>query len=225
MKRMLVIICSIFFIYVGHAQRKADIGVFAGTAYYLGDINPSRQFYSPSFAVGGLYRYNLNPRYSIRGSMYYAGLKADDLDFDNLFQQQRGSDFNANVLDATLQFEFNFLPYSTVGKQWDYTPYLSGGVGFAFINSSSAFTYEFEFPFGIGCKINLAKRLSAGIEWGFRKTFYDYIDGLENISDPESRGLFHNYDWYSIAGVFINYKIFDYREDCPAYWDVQHKRR
>lgn len=221
MKRAVVIVCFLFICIVGHAQRKADIGIFAGTSYYLGDINPARQFYSPSLALGGLFRFNLNPRYSVRGSFYHGGLKGDDRDFDNLFQSRRAANFSASVLDATLQFEFNFMPYSTTGKKLDYSTYVSGGIGVAFISTSTAFTYKFVVPFGVGCKVNLAKRLSAGVEWGLRKTFYDNIDGLENWSDPETQGIFHNYDWYSVAGIFITYKIFDFRDDCPAYWDYE----
>jgi len=230
MKQVAIIVCSMFICVAGQAQRKADIGVFAGTTYYLGDINPAKQFYSPSLALGGLFRYNLNPRYSIRGSFYYGGLKGDDLDFDNLFQSRRAANFSASVLDAALQFEFNFLPYSTIGKRFEYSTYVAGGIGVGFISTSTAFTYELTIPFGVGFKVNLAKRLSTGLEWGFRKTFYDNIDGLENWSDPELKGLFHNYDWYSVAGLFVTYKIFEYREDCPTYWDLeplkaQKKRR
>jgi len=221
MKRVVVIVCFLFIFITGHAQRRADIGIFAGTSYYLGDINPARQFYSPSLAIGGLYRHNMNPRYAIRGSFYYGGLQADDRDFDNLFQSRRAASFSASVLDAALQFEFNFLPYSTTGKRFEYSIYVTGGIGVSFINSSSAFTYKFALPFGVGAKVNLTKRLSAGVEWGFRKTFYDDLDGLENWSDPEIKGIFHNYDWYSIAGIFITYKIFDYQDDCPTYWDVE----
>ncbi|UCG27323.1 MAG: hypothetical protein JSV24_10145 [Bacteroidales bacterium] len=225
MKKAIFFVCSMLMFTVGHAQRNVDIGVFAGTNYYLGDINPSKQFYSPSFSVGGLCRYNLNPRYSIRGSVFYGGLSGDDRDFDNLFQSRRDASFDANVLDATLQFEFNFLPYSTWGKRREFSTYVAGGIGFAFFNSSGGYTYELVLPFGVGFKINLAKRLSAGVEWGFRKTFYDELDGLENWSDPEYKGLFHNYDWYSVAGIFVTYKIFDARDDCPAYWDYQPKKR
>jgi hypothetical protein len=33
----------------------------------------------------------------------------------------------------------------------------------------------------------------------------------------ENNLFFHNKDWYSIVGVFITYKIFDWGLDCPAY--------
>ncbi|MCK4464517.1 MAG: outer membrane beta-barrel protein [Bacteroidales bacterium] len=225
MKRVVVFVCVLMIFTLSNAQRKFDLGVFTGGSYYLGDINQSRQLYAPSIAIGGFYRYNINPRYSIRGNMYYGGLKGDDRDFNNTFQNWRSADFKARILDVAMQFEFNFLPYDTRGKKWDYSPYVAGGVGFSFISSTSSLTYKIVLPFGVGLKVNVAKRLSAGMEWGFRKTFYDGLDGLENWNDPGYPSLFHNYDWYSFTGIFVTYKIFHYRDDCPAYWDASLRKK
>ena len=68
------------------AQRKSDIGFFAGTAYYMGDINTNQQFYNPSIAIGPIYRYNFNPRTSLRFSGIYHRLKASDLDFTDPYK-------------------------------------------------------------------------------------------------------------------------------------------
>ncbi|MBA7532944.1 hypothetical protein ES705_25179 [subsurface metagenome] len=223
MKRVVVIVCALMIFALSNAQRKVDLGVFSGGSYYLGDINQSRQLYAPSIAVGGFYRYNVNPRYSIRGNVYYGGLKGDDRDFNNAFTDSIR--FKISILDVALQFEFNFLPYNTRGKKWDYSPYVAGGVGFSYINSAtSASKYKLIIPFGVGLKVNVDKRLSMGMEWSFRKTFNDDIDGLRNLNDPGYRSILHNYDWYSFTGIFVTYKIFNYRDDCPAYWDYSSKK-
>jgi hypothetical protein len=70
-------------------------------------------------------------------------------------------------------------------------------------------------PFGIGIKINVTKKITAGAEWSFRKSFNDRIDGLENPSGVYS--VIHNNDWYSFAGIFITYKFFNFAAECPAY--------
>jgi len=220
MKKIIIIAVFSGIIIGAKAQRKVDLGIFGGGSYYLGDINQSKQFYSLSYAFGGLYRYNINPRYTIRGSIYYGNLQADDQDFDNRFQRSRDNSFSGTVLDATLQFEFNFMPYSTFGRAGEYTVYTTGGIGMAFINTSkSSPTSKLVIPFGVGAKVNLGKKMGIGIEWGFRKMFYDEMDGYENPIDPEYRSFIHNYDWYSIAGISLTYKIYNKLEDCPAYWD------
>ena len=218
MKKIIIIAVFSGIIFGTKAQRKVDLGIFGGGSYYLGDINQSKQFYSLSYAFGGLYRYNINSRYTIRGSVYYGNLQADDQDFNNRFQQSRDYSFSGTVLDATLQFEFNFMPYSTFGRAGEYTVYTTGGIGVAFINISGPASL-LVIPFGVGAKVNLGKKMGVGIEWGFRKMFYDNLDVYENPIDPEYRSFIHNFDWYSIVGVSLTYKIYGGSEDCPAYWD------
>jgi len=205
-------------------QQSSDFGVLAGTYSYIGDINPSRLLYSPSFARGIFYRHNLHPRQALRASLIYGGLKANDLDFNNSFQIARAASFSGTVGEAELQFEFNFFPYSTLGKRWDYTPYIAAGAGIAFVNTNS-FTYVPVIPFSLGFKINIYKNLGLEAEYGFRKTFYDNFDGLNDLVAPSDVALIHNNDWYSFTGIAVSWKINGKSADCPVYNDVNSKRK
>jgi len=201
------------------AQRNTNFGVFAGTAYYMGDINPSRHVYRPSISLGALYRYNLNTRYALRLGAYFADLSGDDLDFPKALNPDRHlspARFNISLLDLSLQVEFNFLPYTPNLGKWAYTPYISTGIAGALVMSSDVDVQNLlGLPLGIGVKVNLTSRLNAGAEWSFRKTFSDHIDGLENPSGVSS--LLHNNDWYSFLGVFITFKFLTFASECPAY--------
>jgi hypothetical protein len=205
-------------------QRKSDYGIFAGVSSYLGDINPDRLLYSPSPAGGIFYRYNLNPRQALRTSIFLGGLKANDLDFNNDFQRARAASFSGTVGEWALQFEFNFLPFTTDGKSWDFTPYFAAGAGIAFINTS-AFTYVPVIPFSLGFKVNIYKNVGLEAEYGFRKTFYDNFDGLKDLVAPSDYAWIHNNDWYSFAGVALTWKIYNKLAGCPAYKDVDSKRK
>ncbi len=201
------------------AQRNANIGIFVGTSYYMGDINPSMHFYRPSLAYGLLYRYNINTRLALRANGYVADLSGNDLDFPGRLNPDRAlspARFQTSLLDLALQVEFNFLPYTpTIGK-WQYTPYIAGGIaGGLIMGSTTDATNSASFPFGIGIKLNVTSRLSTGAEWSFRKSFSDRIDGVSNPSGTTS--LIHNNDWYSFLGVFITFKFFNFATDCPAY--------
>jgi hypothetical protein len=46
-----------------------DVGVFVGGSYYLGELNPGRQFLFTRPAYGGLVRFNINERFAIRGQL------------------------------------------------------------------------------------------------------------------------------------------------------------
>lgn len=198
-------------------QRKADIGLFAGTSYYMGDINPSKHFYSPSVAVGPIIRYNIHSRSSVRFSGIYHRLKADPADFD-IYYVVPVEAFNASFMDLALNYEFNFFPYKTADRKKNQSLYTGFGIGVQ-LKLSPDIATNYTIPFAIGYKFNAGKKLSAGIEFSSRKTFYDgKIDGVLNIGSSEDKfHLVGNNDWYTFAGIFITYKLFNYREDCPTY--------
>jgi hypothetical protein len=205
-------------------QRNSDFGLLGGVSSYIGDINPGKLMYSPLPAGGLFYRYNLHPRQSIRTSILVGGLRANDLDFGNSFQQARAASFSGVIGEWSAQFEFNFLPYTTRGKRWNYTPYIAGGVGVAFINTT-VFTYTPVIPFSLGFKINFYKNFGLEAEYGFRKTFYDNFDGLKDLTAPSDYSWLHNNDWYSFAGLAFTWKFFNRLIGCPAYEDVDKRRK
>jgi hypothetical protein len=205
-------------------QRNSDYGVFVGVSSYLGDINTNRLLYSPLPAAGILYRYNFHPRYSIRGNLLFGGLKADDHDFNNSFHQTRGASFSGTVGELSAMFEFNFLPYTTTGKLWDFTPYFAAGAGVAIINTVST-SYQPVIPFSFGFKANIYKNLGLEAEYGFRKTFYDNFDGLKDMVAPSDYAWLHNNDWYTFTGIAVTWKIYNKLAGCPAYNDVEKKRK
>jgi len=205
-------------------QRGSDYGLFLGTSSYLGDINPSRLLYSPLPAGGIFYRYNFHPRQAIRTNIFIGGLRADDLDFNNSFQTARASSFSGIVGEWALQFEFNFFPYSTQGKRWNYTPYIAAGAGVSFINTTS-FNYVPVIPFSLGFKLNIHKNIGLEAEYGFRKTFYDNFDGLNDLVAPSDYSWIHNNDWYSFIGIAVTWKIYGKLAGCPAYGDVDSRRK
>lgn len=202
------------------AQIKMDLGGIAGVSFYMGDINPSRLFYSPQPSGGILYRCNFDSRYSLRGSFFYGTLSANDMDFNNIYQQSRNHSFSSPVLDFAVQAEFNFLPYSVGNEKAKRSTYLLAGVSYAMLPGSQS-PSQFALPLGFGYKINIVRNWAFGIEWSFRKTFSDDIDGLggkEFISNSYKQTAFaNNNDWYSFCGVFLTYMIFSQELKCAAY--------
>jgi Domain of unknown function (DUF6089) len=205
-------------------QRSSDYGVFGGVSSYFGDINPNRLLYSPLPAGGIFYRYNLNPRQALRTNLFICGLQGNDLDFSSSFQRARAASFSGTVGEWAVQFEFNFFPYSTQGKQWDFTPYFAAGGGVAFVNTV-AFTYVPVIPFSFGFKVNVYKNIGLEAEYGFRKTFYDNFDGVKDLVAPSDYSWLHHNDWYSFTGIAVTWKIYNKLAGCPAYGDAGSKRK
>jgi hypothetical protein len=195
------------------AQHKADFGVILGGSYYLGDLNPGKQFHNIKPSLGTLIRFNINKRYAVRLSGCYMSLAASAADSRELrLPYPYNPSFSTNLLDFTGQIEFNFLPYITGEDKLVGSTYIAGGIGYA-LGLSNGISF-LTIPFGIGAKFNITERLSTGIEWSYRKTFNDNID---NVTSPLGHSALHNNDWYSTFGLLITYKFVKFAADCAVY--------
>jgi len=204
------------FVVEGHLFRpNTEAGGFLGTSYYLGDINSRRQFYAPGISVGGLLKHNFTEHHILRAGAYLGKLKGNDLDFRNEYQQMRANSFDCTVLDCSVGYEFNFSPYVINRFEKKHSTFIFASVGYSLKLSSSTgiASNHVTIPFGVGYKYRLSKIVTIGCEWGMRKAFSDKIDG---IVKPGDSSLLHNNDWYSFAGIFMTFRVFEARAVCPG---------
>ncbi len=215
MKRPITIAILIILALPALPQRSADYGVSAGVITYLGEQNPLNAFFKPGPAMQLFYRYNFNPRQAVRANLLGG------------YMTPLGS--FAGELGAT--YEYNFFPYSTFrSRHIDYSPYIAGGAAFSMAGKSGPFL---SVPFSAGFKVNVANQVGVEIEYGFRKTFTDKLDGQFEITDsggePVDKTWTHNNDWYSFLGVSVTWKIYNRLAGCPAFAemgkDKNRKRR
>jgi len=192
-------------------QRKADIGFMVAVPWYQGDLSTlvPRPKVSPP-AIGPLYRYNFNKRNSLRAHAVFYSLGYEGEVFDG-----QTASFQASFVDLGLDFEFNWWDYKAAWKNTKYSPYVSAGLGYS-LNYSGGSVNHLYLPFSAGFKANLGNRMSGGVEAGFRKTFRDDIDRVVNVGTDGTGSPIGNNDWYFFTGVFVTYKIFEYRDPCPA---------
>ena len=211
------------------AQKTAEIGVFLGRSYYNGEINPKTHWGNGvgSFTYGAGFRYNLNKRYSLKAMLIRTTLSAEDKSAELLFNTFRNASFETKLTEFSGSIEFNFLPYKMGDKQHFFSPYLFVGI--------SAYKYDpnldiavtpleeitggtsFALPFGPGMKLSLGKKFALAVEWGFRKTSNDELDGLPNrIEDIFELGKPNDNDWYTVTGFLLTYKITD-EGPCPSH--------
>lgn len=232
MQRHISILLLFGFLFIQSAmgQKTAELGLMLGRSYYLGEVNPKTHWGNGvgSFSYGALLRYNLNERYSLKLGLNRAKLEGVDVNSDLLFNRARKTEFNTKLTEITANIEFNFLPYKLGDRDKPFSPYLFTGFSYYWynpettINGSDVVTSEVNtdegiaFAFGPGIKLNLGRKMSFNFEWGFRKTFTDYLDGLPNVSnDIFEQGKDYNNDWYAIMGFMLTYKITD-EGPCPA---------
>ncbi len=222
-----ILVFSIFLLtsFNGSAQEKYDIGVFAGTSYYMGDLNSSAHYAMPAIAAGPIVRYNFNERNSLRFHAFYHGLRGSNPAFNGYNSDGGIRQFDAKFVDLGLDFEFNWKPYKTANRKTKASPYVFAGLGYGLnLTNLTPVRPNVTIPFGFGYKINLGKWLSAGIEASARKTFLDdAIDidpdhgAITNPEPPDLLAPFGNDDWYFFTGLFVTYKFFKFWESCPTY--------
>jgi len=255
--------------------KTAEIGIFLGGSYYTGDLNPSghfNRFTRP--AAGLLYRVNFNPRISAKAIGSYGVIEGDDAYSRSDAHRNRNLSFRSRLMEFAVEGEFNFLPYATGSKKLAVTtPYIFAGVavyhfdpmalylgrwyslqpmgtegqGSAFSDQKTYSLTQFSIPFGVGVKVNTARRVGINLEWGLRRTFTDYLDDVSGkYVDPallaaekgqviaaiadrsftqeggsntgRQRGNSLTRDWYAFAGVIITFRMKDNQGAC----DIPH---
>ena len=135
-------------------------------------------------------------------------------------------------------FHFDPEGYDHVTNQWvRLQPLGTEGQGTPRYNNRTKYDLtEISIPFGLGIKHNLSEHWNLGFEFGWRKTFTDYLDDVSNTYIPNDylshfsgalaarmaignspanaaygdnmlRGNPQTNDWYMIGGVTITYII------------------
>jgi opacity protein-like surface antigen len=183
-----------------NAQKGWELGVIGGTMHYFGDLNTNFDLTHPGYSATAVARYNFNNRLCARLSATMGTIKGDDAWSKNVFEQRRNLNFRSQINDASLQLEFNFLPYNHGSAQENFTPYLLAGMSVFGYNPTTTYagkSYELRslgtegqfkneeystsgqaLLYGGGVKIDLNDKWSLNIEVASRKVFTDFIDDV-----------------------------------------------
>ncbi|MES2763973.1 MAG: DUF6089 family protein [Bacteroidota bacterium] len=178
--------------------RQHEVGIMIGGSYYIGDLNPRRQFFLTQPAAGIFYRFTPNYRYAFRVGVNWGSIMGDDSQSNDADQVQRNLNFKSQIIEYNVLAEFNFLEYRISNDKYKFTTFLFLGLDvFSFkpraqygkhwidlqpLNTEGQTKgyklVQVAIPFGIGAKMNVSKRVGIGLEWGPRKTFTDYLDDV-----------------------------------------------
>ena len=224
MKKFLFAILFIFIFLFSSSAQEGEIGIFGGTSFYMGEINKSKLFFMPSFAVGGTYRHIFNDRWAFRLDGTYTKLRGDDAKSKNTYQLIRNQNFSTKIGDISLLLELNFFSFDK--SEFDekyFTPYVYTGISFLIIPEPE-YPFEFGIPIGFGLKYALTRKITLGAEWTFRITHSDFIDKIYHDNFTSTNSIItkqHSYnpnkDIYSFVDINLYFQIFKAGKACPAY--------
>lgn len=180
-----------------------EVGGWAGTSFYFGDLNPEGGLVDPGLALGGMARLNLDKRLAFKFGANYARISGSDAGATESFPASRNLSFQSNIIEGLTQFEFNFLPYVHGSDDQFFSPYLFVGLSIFRFNPMAEYEGELvelqplgtegqnsnerysrvqpALVYGGGIKMDLTHSLSFNLEISTRALFTDYLDDVSTV--------------------------------------------
>lgn len=199
-----------------------EIGGGVGFSNATGDITKDFEVSEIGFGAQLFIRYNLSNVVSVRatgmGGLLHGSDATNPID---PFGELRDRGFRRIVLEASGVFEYNFLDYKERTSLINWSPYFFGGFGLSAYSSkprnSTYSRIQPVIPFGLGLKYRLNKQWNLEFEVGARKTFFDYVDNVSGVNNPNKLnpryGNELDNDWYYFTAISISYTF--YSVPCP----------
>ena len=214
MKKYIIILTIFIFSSATTLAQINELGVFLGGSNYIGDIGSTNYIYPNNYAVGGIYKWNMHPRYSLRATYTYAKISGDDAKSGNSFRKYRGLTFSNSIHEVAAGIEFHFFKYNLSKIGYTNTPYIIVEAAVSnYDTRDKGRTFNYTMPFGLGYKTRLANNVGIAFETSFRYTFKDDIDGYPYVDQNDNIiGNSNGNDWYVFTGITIVYAFG--REGC-----------
>ena len=199
---LLAIILSSFFASKSTAQ-VWEIGLQAGGAGYMGDLNPTNPLKISGLALGAFVKANFDPNWALSFNYNNGKIGADDAKSANAQFRQRNLSFSNKLHEFSFMVDFNFFDYFSGGGYSRFSPYLYTGIGGVIFNPKTKYNDEeyklalydtegvdykttaLSVPFGAGVKYNFKSNWTIMANIGYRNAYTDYLDDVSgNYIDP-----------------------------------------
>jgi hypothetical protein len=187
-------------------KQSGEIGISLGPSHYFGDLNTRSRINILNGSGGIFFKKNISNYIATRFSINYARLSySDKYNTHNQYQYRRNLNFETNIFEMGVQGDFNFYKFAPYERDYNFTPYVTLGLGiftydpYTFLDGEKYFlrTMNTEgqglpgrrkpygsmalfMPIGVGIKYNVAHRINLGFEVSHRFTSTDYIDDVSS---------------------------------------------
>lgn len=193
--------------------RDMELGVNGGGMNYIGDLNDQSMLGKPNLAVGAFFRLKFGDRWALAIGGSYGHLESDDcMAWRNLsfrthlaetYMRMEFNFFPYGIFDIGYSWTpyifggigvFAFKPQAlwtnpnTGETDWyELQPLGTEGQGLSAYPDRPYYSLmQVSMPFGLGVKLMPGKNVTLAMEYGFRKTWTDYIDDVSTTYvDPQ----------------------------------------
>lgn len=201
-KRILLSILFIFGISLTTKAQRAEVGIVAGGAGYIGDLNQYNLTKISGITAGAFAKVNFTPFIGLGLHYNYGKIKANDLNSSNQQFKDRALNFNTSLHEVSLIADVNFLDaFSPISKK-RFTPYVFAGIGGVYFKTKATYAsrtyvlsdlqtnadingtpikykpYAITIPYGAGIKYRLTNYLTLSSQIGYRTALTDYLDDV-----------------------------------------------
>jgi hypothetical protein len=214
----------ILFVFNDHAfAQRSEVGFGLGTFNYTGDLARKYDFLNSKLAATVFYRSNLSKVVSFRAAITGGKLGASDKRPIDAFADSRNASFNIFIMEGSTVMEYHFLNWRDDKRPLRFTPYLFAGLGLFSISGNDSKRGDYSnmqgmIPFGGGVKYIVNPKWYVSLEFGARKTFFDYLDNI-SVADPRNKsnrqyGNSFDNDHYYFLGLSVTRTF--YTIPCPT---------
>jgi hypothetical protein len=176
------------------SAQRIEVGLSLGAANYVGDLARTMVMSETKPAVGVFGRYALSSSFAFKGEITFTQLTGSDKNYG--FNAPRNLSFRSDITEYSGVIEFNFNKYGLRVLDKKFTSYVFLGVAMFEFKPETYFqnawydlrtlktegksyaSTSYAIPFGMGIKCHLARNFSFEANFGFRKTFTDYLDDV-----------------------------------------------
>ena len=205
MSKRLIVLLFLFTSAFAYGQRHHEMGIFAGTSSYYGDLQQNLFPAQGYRASGGLlYKYFIHPNIGFRFGATYASLYGADSLSESKAIKNRNLNFQTNLFEVHSAIEVNLLPVDF--DEFKISPYVFAGLALFYYNPYTLgqdaekiylrpLSTEGQglrqypgrkvyslvnagVPLGGGIKTLIGKKVLLSAEIGFRYTATDYLDDV-----------------------------------------------
>ena len=172
-----------------HAQNW-EIGLGAGAAGYMGDLNKNNPLKFSGPAVGGFVKLNLDPFWGLGLHYTYGRIKGEN---------DQDLKFYAPIHEVSALVDFNFVDFFAGGGNRRFTPYVYAGLGGVIFNPKRKVgvevrylrlyrtedqfnpykNYALSIPYGVGVKFKAKTNFTVFAQMGYRTAYTDYLDDVK----------------------------------------------
>ncbi|WP_158824834.1 DUF6089 family protein [Mucilaginibacter lacusdianchii] len=183
-----------------------ELGVTAGAAGYMGDLNQRNVVKPSGFALGGFVKRNINGYLSAKVQYMLGQIQGADSTSKYEQFRNRNLSFVTRLQEVSLIGEFNFMEYQPENGKNIFTPFIYAGIGTVKYTPRAMYQGEmydlrplttegqskpykntaFSIPYGVGIKYNFSGKLNLIADIGYRNPRTDYLDDVAGYYAPKA---------------------------------------